>query len=217
MKFQNTAAAGAELATRLNEFHGSSQTIVIAIVSGGVGVGAEVARRLELPLELLFIRRLLAPYGPQNVLCATNVGGTLVVDAQVPQTLEANGLDGLDWAIADGLRQLSERERFCRDARPPVDITGKQVILVDNGIHTGSTMLAAIRGVRKLGVTKIVAAVPIADANSRAVIERAADEVFCLVWPEKFGHVGLWYNGSIRPTTEQILNLYLRAEETVNE
>ena len=80
MKFQNAAAAGAELATRLNEFHGSSQTIVIAIVSGGVGVGAEVARRLELPLELLFLRRLLAPFGPQRVLCATNVAGTLIVD-----------------------------------------------------------------------------------------------------------------------------------------
>jgi putative phosphoribosyl transferase len=214
MKFQNAAAAGAELATRLNEFRRSSQTIVIAIVSGGVGVGAEVARRLELPLELLFIRRLLAPFGPQNVLCATNVGGTLIVDREVPQTFAANGLDH---AIADGIKQLTERERFCRDARPPIEIGGKQVILVDNGIHTGSTMLAAIRGVRKLGVTKIVVAVPVADANSRPRVERAADEVFCLVWPDKFGHVGLWYDESIRPTNEQILNLYLRAEETVNE
>src|SRR5215211_4114050 len=93
MKFQNAAAAGAELALRLNKFHGSRHTIVIAIVSGGVGVGAEIARRLELPLELLFIRRLLAPFGPQNVLCATNVGGTLVVDEEVPQTSRTNGLD----------------------------------------------------------------------------------------------------------------------------
>jgi putative phosphoribosyl transferase len=210
MKFQNAATAGAELALRLNEFHGSSQTIVIAIVSGGVGVGAEVARRLELPLELLFIRRLLAPFGPQNVLCATNVGGTLVVDAQVPQTFEGNGLDH---AIADGIKQLSERERFCRDSRPPVDISGKQVILVDNGIHTGSTMLAAIRGVRKLEVTKIVAAVPVADPSSRARIERAADELFCLVWPGKFGHTGLWYRESIGSTNEHILNLYLGDDE----
>ena len=214
MKFQNAAAAGAELALRLNTFRGSSQTIVIAIVSGGVFVGAEVARRLELPFELLFIRRLLAPFGPQNVLCATNVGGTLIVDEEVAQTSASNGLDH---AIADGIEQLTERERFCRGARQSGEISGKQVILVDNGIHTGSTMLAAIRGLRKLGVTKIIAAVPVADANSRAVIERAADEVFCLVWPEKFGHVGLWYRESIRPTNEQILNLYLRGEETMNE
>ena len=214
MRFQNAAAAGAELAARLNEFHRSSQTIVVAIVSGGAFVGAEVARRLELPLELLFIRRLLAPFGPQRVLCAMNAGGTLVVDEQVPQTSTSNGLDH---AIADGIKQLSERERFCRGGRPPVDLHGKQIILVDNGIHTGSTMLAAIRGIRKLAARKIVVAVPVADANSRAVIERAADEVFCLVWPEKFGHVGLWYQGSIRPANEQILNLYMRGEEIINE
>jgi len=214
MKFQSTAAAGAELALRLNEFHGSSQTIVIAIASGGVGVGAEVVRRLELPFELLFIRRLLAPFGPENVLCATNVGGTLVVDEEVPQASETNGMAH---AIADGIKQLTERERFNRGDRPAVDVSGKQVILVDNGIHTGSTMLVAIRALRKVGVTKIVAAVPVADANSRARIERAADEVFCLVWPDKFGHVGLWYRESIRPTDEQILNLYLRGEETMNE
>ena len=214
MKFQNAAAAGAELAARLNEFHRSSQTIVVAIASGGSFVGAEVARRLELPFELLFIRRLLAPFGPQRVLCAINVGGTLVVDEEVPQTSASNGLGH---AIADGIKQLSEREHFCRGGRPPADVSEKQVIIVDNGIHTGSTMLAAIRGVRKFGVRKIVAAVPVADANSRVVIERAADEVLCLVWPEKFGHVGLWYKESIRPTNEQILNLYLRGEETMNE
>jgi putative phosphoribosyl transferase len=207
MRFQNAAVAGAELALCLNEFRSSSQTIVIGIVSGGAFVAAEVARRLELPFELLFIRRLLAPFGPQRVLCATNVGGSLVVDEEVPQT---TGKNGMDHAIADGIKQLGERERFCRGGRPPVDMSGKQVILVDNGVHTGSTMLAAIRGVRKLGVGRIVAAVPVADANSRAVIERAADEVFCLVWPEKFGHVGLWYYESIRPANEQILSLYLR-------
>lgn len=212
MKFQNAAAAGAELALHLNAFRGSRQTIVIAIVSGGVGVGAEVARRLELPLELLFIRRLLAPFGPQSVLCATNVGGTLVIDEQVPQ---ASGTNGLDHAIAYGIKQLMERERFCRGDRPAVEISGKQVILIDNGIHTGSTILVAIRSVRKLGATKIVAAVPVADASSRTHVERAADEVFCLVWPEKFGHAGLWYKESLRPTNERILNLYLRGEETI--
>ena len=214
MKFQNAAAAGAELAARLNELRRSSETIVVAIVSGGAFVGAEVARRLELPLELLFVRRLLAPFGPQRVLCAISVGGTLVVDEEVPQASASNGLDH---AMADGMKQLIERERFCRGGRPPADMSEKQVIIVDNGIHTGSTMLAAIRGVRKLGVRKIVAAVPVADANSRAVIEGAADEVLCLVWPEKFGHVGLWYKDFIRPTNEQILNLYLRGEETVYE
>ena len=115
----------------------------------------------------------------------------------------------MDHAIADGIHQLSERERFCRAGHPPVDISTKQVIIVDNGIHTGSTMRTAIRAVRKLDARKIIAAVPVSDLNSRDVIESAADEVVCLMWPENFGHVGLWYKEFIRPTNDQILDLYL--------
>ncbi len=209
-KFQNAAVAGRQLADSLQKYRGSSETIVIAIVAGGVFVGAEVARELKLPFELLFIRRLMAPFGPQNVLCATNVAGTIVVDEELAkQPVEP----GMDHAIADGMKQLSERERFCRAGRPPVDICKKQVIIVDNGIHTGSTMQAAIRAVRKLEVRRIIAAIPVSDLNSRDVIDSSADEVACLAWREKFGHVGLWYHEFVRPTNEQILSLYLNFEE----
>ena len=205
-KFQNAASAGRQLADSLQKYRRASDTIVIAIVAGGVFVGAEVARELKLPFELLFIRRLMAPFGPQNVLAATNVAGTLVVDEELEQQSVAAGVD---YAIRDGINQLSERERFCRGGRSPVDISARQVIVVDNGIHTGSTMRAAIRAVRKLEVKKVIAAVPVSDLNSRDVIERAADEVACLAWPEKFGHVGLWYQEFVRPTNDQVLNLYL--------
>ena len=207
-KFQNAASAGRQLADSLQKYRASGDTIVIAIVAGGVFVGAEVARELKLPFELLFIRRLMAPFGPQNVLGATNVAGTTVVDEELAQQPVAAGLDH---AIADGIQQLSERERFCRAGRPPLDISTKQVIVVDNGIHTGSTMRTAIRAVRKLDVRKIITAVPVSDLNSRDVIESAADEVICLMWPEKFGHVGLWYKEFVRPTNDQILSLYLNS------
>ena len=209
-KFQNAAVAGRQLADSLQKYRGSSETLVIAIVAGGVFVGADVARELKLPLELLFIRRLMAPFGPRNVLCATNVAGTIVVDEELAKQPVA---PGMDHAIADGMKQLSERERFCRSGRSPVDISKKQVIIVDNGIHTGSTMRAAIRAVRKLDVRKVIAAVPVSDLNSRDVIDGVADEVVCLAWPEKFGHVGLWYQEFVRPTNEQILNSYLNCEE----
>lgn len=205
-KFQNAASAGRQLADSLQKYRASGDTVVIAIVAGGVFVGAEVARELKLPFELLFIRRLMAPFGPQNVLSATSVAGTTVVDEELAQQPVAAGLDH---AIAEGIRQLSERERFCRAGRPPLDISAKRVIVVDNGIHTGSTMRTAIRAVRKLDVRKIITAVPVSDLSSRDVIESAADEVICLMWPEKFGHVGLWYQEFVRPTNEQILNLYL--------
>ena len=210
-KFQNAASAGRQLADSLQKYRRASDTIVIAIVAGGVFVGAEVARELKLPFELLFIRRLMAPFGPQNVLGATNVAGTIVVDEELKQKPVAAGID---YAITDGINQLSERERFCRAGRSPVDISAKQVIVVDNGIHTGSTMRAAIRAVRKLEVKKVITAVPVSDLNSRGVIEGAADEVACLAWPEKFGHVGLWYQEFVRPTNDQVLNLYLNTVST---
>lgn len=204
-KFHNAASAGRQLADSLQKYRASGDTIVIAIVAGGVFVGAEVARELNLPFELLFIRRLMAPFGPQNVLGATNVAGTTVVDEELAQQRVAAGMDH---AIAEGIQQLSERERFCRAGQPPLDISAKQVIVVDNGIHTGSTMRSAIRAVRKFEVKKVIAAVPVSDLNSRDVIESAADEVVCLMWSEKFGHVGLWYQEFVRPTNDQILSLY---------
>jgi predicted phosphoribosyltransferase len=119
--------------------------------------------------------------------------------------------------VLDGIRQLEERENFCRARHWPVNLCEKHVILVDNGIHTGATMHIAIAMLRRLRVGKITAATPVADANSRKAIENAADQIVCLAWPEKFGHVGLWYQELVRPTNEQILNLYLRSEETMNE
>ncbi|HEX6732684.1 MAG TPA: phosphoribosyltransferase family protein [Pyrinomonadaceae bacterium] len=205
-KFQNAAVAGCQLADCLDKYRRSTDAVVIAITNGGVFVAEEIARELKLPLELLFIRRLIAPFGPQRAVCATNVAGTMVVDEELEQVTRSAGMDH---AIADGIKQLSERERFCRAGRPPVDISTKQVIIVDNGIHTGSTMQTAIRAVRKLDVRKVIAAVPVSDLNSRDVIESAADEFVCLAWPEKFGHVGLWYKEFLRPTNDQILNLYL--------
>ena len=213
-KFQNADSAGRQLADLLKKYQGSTDTIVMAIVAGGVYVAAAVARELKLPLELLLTRRLMAPFGPQRVLCATNVAGTMVVDDEIEQQPRS---PGMDQGIADGINQLSERERFCRAGRPPVDISTKQVILIDNGIHTGSTMLAAIRAVRKLEPRKIIAGVPVSDLNSRAVIEHAADEVFCLEWLEKFGHVGLWYKEFVRPTNDQILSVYMNGEENIDE
>ena len=215
-KFPNPAAAGRELAAGLREFKNADETIVLAIASGGVLVAAEVARELALPLELLFIRRLASPFGPQRALCALSVAGTLVVDDEL-LPLPANPVSGLDYSVIDGIRQLEENERFCRSERPPSNLSGKHVLLVDNGIHTGGTMEIAIRALRELRVSRITAATPVADPNSRSTIEHAAGEIVCLAWPEKFGNAGLWYEDFARPTNEEILSLYLCSEETMNE
>jgi predicted phosphoribosyltransferase len=214
-RYPTPAAAGRELAESLTEFTSAKNTIVVAIATGGVGVAAKVASELELPFELLFIRRLLAPSGPQNVLCGLNVAGTLVLDEGIP-SLSDGPATGLEHAIADGLEQLTELARVCRANEPLMDLRGKTVILVDNGIHTGSTVLIAVAALRKLSVARVVVAVPVADANSRATIESAADQVVCLAWPEKFGHVGMWYAEFVRPSEDEIMRLYKGDNEWVS-
>ena len=213
IKFSDTAAAGRELATLLPQFTDSSETVVLGIASGGVFTAAAVARALNLPLDFLFIRRLAAPYGPEKVVCAASVAGTLVVDDEL-LPLPVKPVTGLDYSVAQGIEQLQAQARDCRADSPPLSLSGKNVILVDNAIHTGGTMELSIRALRKLGVGKLTAATPVADPNSRKTLEFLADEIVCLHWPEKFGHAGLWYKEFSRPTNDEVLNLYLSYEET---
>jgi putative phosphoribosyl transferase len=214
-RFASLVAAGRELAEQLQEWRGVVDTIVVAIATGGVPVAAEVAGQLQLPLEFLMIRRLLLPDGAAKPVCAVNAGGTLVIDESLgPRPTTPSS--GLDHAIADALAQLAQRERSFRGEREATDLAGKSVILVDNGVHTGSTMLASIRALRRLSVGLIVVAVPVADQTSRAAIEAAADRVVCLAWPEKFGHAGMWYEEFVRPNEQQIREVFTTQYSGVN-
>lgn len=206
MQFADLASAGRELARLLDNYSGNEDTVVVAIARGGVPVALEVAKHLTAPLDIILIRRLLAPNGPGSQICAVNVCGTLVMDQElappppVPKT-------PLDYFIADALEGLAIRERSCRGGRPAFEVARKNVIIVDNGIHTGSTMLASIRALSTLKPSRLVIAVPVAAVSSRAVVEAAADDVVCLAWPEPFGHVGLWYDNFNVPDEKQICKM----------
>ena len=205
-KFPDLSSAGRDLANQLQEFNRRLDTIVLALVAGGAPVASEVAKCLHLPLEVLLIRRLLAPRGPVDPICVVNIAGTEVVQDELPPqpTIPTSGLDH---SIADGLTDLARRAGTCRGNRPPMEIFHKTVLLVDNGIHTGSTVLSATRALRKLEPAQIIVAVPVAAPECREAVELAADRVVCLAWPERFGHVGLWYVDFTRPNDEQIRQL----------
>ena len=214
-RFVSFAAAGRDLAEELQEYRAATDTVVMAIATGGVAIGSELARQIQLPFELLLIRRLLVPNGSAKPICAVNVAGTLVVDRSLPPQ-PAPPSAGMDHAIAERLAELDQRARFCRNKRAATDLGRKHVILIDNGIHTGSTMLASIEALRRLKVASIVVAVPVADQNSRVAIEQAADRVVCLEWPEKFGHAGMWYQEFVRPTDLQIQEFFTRQNAGVH-
>ena len=202
--FTDLASAGRNLAALLEKYLASEETVVVGIARGGVPVALEVAKQLGAPLDIILIRRLLAPRGPGSEICAVNVCGTLVTDQElalpppVPKT-------PVECFVTDALEELALRERTCRGGgRPALEVARKTVLLVDNGIHTGSTMRAAIRALRILKPSRVVVAVPVAQRSSRKVVEEAADDLVCLASPEPFGHVGLWYANFNVPDEEQI-------------
>jgi len=220
--FPNLSSAGGELAATFPRAGISHDVIVLGIVSAGVPVAVEVAKHLEASLDLVIIRRLLAPRGPRSQALAVNAAGTLVVDDEVgprpakPQT-------PFDYFMEDALNQLRRRTQVCRGECPPTDLAGKPVLIVDCGIRTGLTMQGAIGAVRTLNPVRVTAAVPVTSLDGRRVIEAIADEFIYLAAPEPFGNAGTWYRDFRRLADDSISQLLKpspkgathRAEETV--
>ena len=191
MKYPDLRSGGVALAAALAPYQRAENTIVLGIVRGGVTLADEVARTLELPLDVVLLRPMMQRL-PGPPLCAARVAGTLVLDdelqamAEPPVTIE-------EIFVADALQAFTERDLACRGQRAPVSVAGQTVLLVDNGLRTGGTMRLAIRGVRRLDAARIIAAAPVGSAEAVALVRPLADEIVCLASPAPFGHVGMWY------------------------
>jgi len=203
MRFPTLGSGGRELALKLEPYRETNDVIVLGIALGGVPVAHEVAKYLSAPLDLVIIRRLLTPRGPGSQTCAVSIAGSMVIDEEllprpaVPST-------PLDHFLTDAFAELRSREQICRRGRPPTELAGKTVILVDCGIRTGLTMKAAIGALRTKKPAKIVAAVPVASHEARHEVAALADELIFLSQPQPFGHVGLWYVDFSRPGDDRV-------------
>lgn len=213
MRFDDTRAAGRALAAVLEAYSGRADALVLALARGGVGVGFEVSKRLGLPLDLVCLRRLLVRRGGRGAACVASVAGARFLDEEVrtavatfdaPASAAPTPEAGLAHFMEDALAGFDARVRACRGDRPALDLAGKTVILVDNGVSTGSTMLAAVRAARSRAPARLVAAAPVSDAAAREAVASAVEEFVCLASPEPFGHVGLWYADLRRPSDEEI-------------
>jgi putative phosphoribosyl transferase len=190
--FPNLSSAGSELAATFPRAGISHDVVVLGIVSAGVPVAVEVAKRLEASLDLIIIRRLLAPRGPGSQAVAVNAAGTLIVDDEIgPRPTKPE--TPFDYFMEDALNGLARRAQVCRGERPPTELAGKPILIVDCGIRTGLTMQAAIGAVRTLNPARITAAVPVTSLDGRRVVETLADELIYLAAPEPFGNAGVWY------------------------
>lgn len=209
MRFTDPAEAGRALAQEVSARRGLELdlegALVLAVARGGVAVAAEVAKHLGAPLDVILVRRLLVPRGPEEPVCAVSVAGALVLDEEVAARRDAPDKDpALEAFLTDVLGEFDARARACRGARTPLDLSGRNVLVVDNGVRTGSTMRAALRALRTRRPSRVVAAFPVASVEGRASIAQFADEVVCLATPEPFGHVGLWYASFKRQDDEEI-------------
>jgi putative phosphoribosyl transferase len=218
MRFPSLRSAGRDLALRLETHREVDDVIVLAIALGGVPVAHEVAKYLGLPLDLVIIRRLLAPQGPGSQICAVNIAGSMVIDEEL-LPFPAVTSTPLDYFLADAIAELHRREQTCRRGRPPMDLAGRTVILVDCGIRTGLTMRAAIAALRTKKPAQIIAAVPVASHEACDGIATLADELIFLSQPQPFGNVALWYVDFSRPGDDLVGELLetasLRSEANV--
>jgi predicted phosphoribosyltransferase len=192
-RFQDRAEAGQELGERLaEEYAGRDEVLVLALPRGGVAIGREVADILDAPLDALVVRKLGFPGQDELAMGAIASGGARVLNEVL---LEQTGLprDRVDAVVARELEELRRREQLYRGTRPPPDVAGRTVIVVDDGLATGSTMLAAVQALRSQDPARIVAAVPTAPPQTCTALEDVADEVVCLRQPYPFYAVGLSY------------------------
>jgi predicted phosphoribosyltransferase len=190
--FRNRVEAGQALARHLPAYAGREDVIVLALPRGGVPVGFEVARALGAPLDVFVVRKLGVPGYSELAMGAIASGGARVLSRDLIARLGISR-DALDAVIARETAELARREALYRGNRPPHAVSGMTVVIVDDGLATGSTMRAAVEAVRKLGAARIVVAVPVAAPESLGRLAGEADERVCVAAPAGFAAVGEFY------------------------
>lgn len=206
MLFQDRQDAGRKLASKLSHYAKDAAVLVLGLPRGGVPVAAEVARALDAPLDVFIVRKLGLPGYEEFAYGAIASGGIQVFDSSIVKELRIPE-EALE-AIRDReFQELERRERVYRGGLPPVSVIGRTVILVDDGIATGSSIRAAIVALRPHHPARIVVAVPVAPHFTLRQLEREADEVICLASPGSFRAVGEWYEDFHPPTDEEVTRL----------
>ncbi|MDF8364814.1 phosphoribosyltransferase [Achromobacter anxifer] len=210
IRFKNRQEAGILLARQLMRYAGRPDVIVLALPRGGVPVGFQVAAALSAPLDVVLARKIGMPGYPEYAIGAISHDQSVFQD----EAIEAYGMSPrvIEPIVARERKELERRELLYRAGRPPLQLGGKVVILVDDGLATGSTMRVALQSVRKQKPARIVAAVPVAAAETRQELAGVADEVVCISTPMPFYGVGQWYVDFEQTEDEEVIRLLQEAE-----
>lgn len=204
--FEDREAAGRELAAALDCYRGEHGLLALGLPRGGVPVAARVAEELNAELDVLVVRKLGVPWQPELAMGAIASGGATVLNDEV---IEATGVSRgqVNEVMHHERDELERRERQYREGRPFPDVAGRTVILVDDGIATGSTMKAAVLALRQLGAGRVVVAVPVAPAQAADELKTVADDFVCIHAPDSFYAVGAWYLRFGQTSDEEVRQL----------
>lgn len=209
--YKNRSAAGKQLADALAEYAGQDNVIILALPRGGVPVAYEVAGTLNVPLDVLLVRKLGVPGHEEFAMGAIAQGNIQVIDQGIVQQLSISE-KAIQQVIDKETRELHRRNQLYRNDQPLPQIEGNSVIVVDDGLATGATMKAAIAALVQTRASEIIVAVPVASPATCRELKKIADKVICLHTPEPFYSVGQWYQDFSQTTDQEVENLLSRAK-----
>lgn len=201
--FANRRQGGVHLAKFLREYAGRSDVVVLGLPRGGVPVACEVARSIGAPLDVFGVRTLGVPGHRELAMGAIASGGVRVLNEGIVSSLDIPQT-AIDAVTAEETRELQRRERVYRDGRPLQALKNRVVILVDDGLATGSTMRAAVHAVRRFEPARVVVAVPVGAPETCRELQRVADEVICARMPARLSSVAQWYIDFSETTDEEV-------------
>jgi putative phosphoribosyl transferase len=211
VRFKNRADAGRQLAAQLTEYAGRSDVIVLALPRGGVPVAFEIASVLAAPLDVFLVRKLGVPGHLELAMGAIAAGGVEILNEALIRDLAVPAALVEQTTVRERL-ELERRDRLFRGGRRPAIVRDRTVVLVDDGLATGSTMEAAIVALRQHAPGLIVVAVPVGARDTRDRIRRIADRVVCLRTPEPFNAIGLWYDAFEQTDDEEVTRVLAAAD-----
>jgi len=204
--FRDRYEAGRVLAGELSAYSGRPGVIVLALPRGGVPVAYEVAREIGAPLDVFVVRKLGVPGFEELAMGAIATGGALVLNDEVVRALRVSE-EAIELTTAAAKRELERRERLYRAARPPVKVRDRIVILLDDGLATGASMLAAVKALRAQQPARIVVAVPVATPDVCRLLQAQVDEIICAVTPAVLHCIGQWYEDFSQTSDDEVREL----------
>ena len=210
--FPNRIEAGRQLAEKLDKYAGHSDVIVLGLPRGGVPVAYEVAKWLHAPLDVFIVRKLGVPGFEELAAGAIASGGVRVLNQDVMRAIP-HADEVIEAVTAREAAELERREQLYREGRPPPELRGRIVILVDDGLATGATMRAAVKALRQGGAAKIVVAVPVGPPDTCREVEQLADETICLSTPPFFQAVGQYYEDFSQTSDDDVRQLLASAAQ----